>query len=72
MSKHNYKYNESYFGEENAKPDEINFDDAGSSDFAMMEKNRNASKYQKRAKGKKNRDRNKYAHEMALYGEYDD
>ena len=70
MSKHNYKYNESYFESSSVKPDEINFEVA-SEDFAMQEKNRNTSKYQKRAKGKKNRDRNKYAHEMALYGEYD-
>lgn len=70
MSKHNYKYNESYFESSNVKPDEINFG-VTSEDFAMQEKNRNVSKYQKRAKGKKNRDRNKYAHEAALYGEYD-
>lgn len=76
MSKRKNKYNESY-GNINlygSKPDSISFDGDGDDamvDFARQEKSRNASRFAKRAQGKKNRDRNKFAHEMALYGDYD-
>lgn len=74
MSKRKNKYNDSY-GNINlydSKPDNISFDgDDTMVDFAMQEKSRNASRFAKRAQGKKNRDHNKFAHEMALYGDYD-
>lgn len=74
MSKRKNKYNDSY-GNINlydSKPDSISLDgDDAMVDFAMQEKSRNASRFAKRTQGKKNRDRNKFAHEMALYGDYD-
>lgn len=45
--------------------------DEGSSFSRAEELQKAEARRWKKAQGKKNKDRNKFAHEMAMYGEYD-